>query len=839
MSVPPFSIRTLVETALVFGSVLLLALFYLNIQEPASLAPGFDWDEKQYRLMAGQFRAGETVSADAPEVYRIGTPFIASLLPFEDLTDAFFFLEMTAAILAIMLLYFWLRLHLQSLILPILFVGLSVTTLWGPIRATTFHLHGIEGSSFLLIMIGYLSLYFFDRSGKLQWVALLCLVSAAGGAVREACLLPALALPFADNPLRKTMFSDLPTLARTFFAADRLILFLPLVCGLLSIISVRALVTPADSWNYLNMIAWGFSDIGPLRYITSFFNALGPVPIVVLFAAGFTSSFLKCHQMFAIVLVAFLFISWAALGDERYFVWVMPIIFVMTGSVLEQHFDVIRRWPIMLTVVVFELIAVRALFPLPPHAPKIQKSIPEEALARYLPDGWAMSEMNAYTAEPKSVLVAVGLSLLMAGILWLLMRRTAKPFAMGHKTKHGDNQSESSTRIPLSSNTFDRGEIAAVNAVMESGRLTMGDGCREFEQKFADYLGVKHAIFVNSGSSANLLAVFAIASQKNSEHRQLESGCEVIVPAVTWPTTVWPVIQAGAIPVFVDCDPTSLQMQTSAIEAAITPKTRAIIPTHVMGNACDMGAVMEIAAQHDLWVIEDTCEALGAKSGGRFAGAIGDLGTFSFYFSHHISTIEGGMVVTSNDSMADLLRSMRSHGWTKDMTNHLALAKTAPDIDPRFLFVNPGFNVRPTEIGAALGLKQLTRLPKFNSARTQISAQWNQAFEPLVKRGEMDFMRPSHEADPVHFAYPILCKDHQTRNRLRDHLDENGIENRPIIAGNITNQPAFSDTEFRRSADLPGADKIADLGLYWALDPMMEQSDIDFVEKCVSEFFEA
>ena len=419
--VPGNPARKLLEAVIVFGSVFLLALIYLNIQAPASLAPEFDWDEKQYRLMATQFRAGETITADAPEVYRIGTPFIASILPFDNISDAFFFLEMASALLAVMLLYFWLRLHLQSMILPMLFVGLTVTTLWGPIRATTFHIHGIEGSSFLLIMVGYLALYYFDRTEKFVWVGLLCLTAAVGGSVREACLLPALALPFAHNPLTKKLFSDarpwvfLPKLARTFFGQDRLILFLSLGFGMAAVGGVHAFVTSADEWNYLNMTARAFSDIGPLRYLASLFNALGPLPIVVFFAAGFAPSFLKQNQMFAIVLVVFLFISWAALGDERYFVWVMPIIFVMIGRVLERHFHLIQRWPIIVTIIAFELISVRALFPLPPHGPRIQRSIPEEALARYLPDGWAMSEMNAYAAEPKSVLAIVVLTLLMAG----------------------------------------------------------------------------------------------------------------------------------------------------------------------------------------------------------------------------------------------------------------------------------------------------------------------------------------------------------------------------------------------------------------------------------------
>ena len=187
----PFLARSLVETALVFGSVILLALFYLNIQEPAPLGPGFGWDEIQYRLMANQFRAGEKIAAQGPEVYRIGSPFFASILPFENISEAYLLFEMTSAIIAVMLLYFWFRLHLQSLILPLLFVGLAVTTLWGPIRATTFHAHGIEGSSFLLIMLGYLSLYFFDRTSGIGWWSFF--VSSpplAARSGRRVCCLP-------------------------------------------------------------------------------------------------------------------------------------------------------------------------------------------------------------------------------------------------------------------------------------------------------------------------------------------------------------------------------------------------------------------------------------------------------------------------------------------------------------------------------------------------------------------------------------------------------------------------------------------------------------------------
>ena len=245
-------------------------------------------------------------------------------------------------------------------------------------------------------------------------------------------MLPAVALPFVGNPLTKTIFADgrpwvlLPVLARTFFRADRLILFFPLAFGLAAVAGVHGFVTQTDHWSYLKTIAWGFSDVGPLRYLASFFNAFGPLPLVVVFAAGFVPTFLKHHQMFAVILFTFLVISWSALGGERYFVWVIPIIFVMIGRVLERRFDVIHSWPIMATIVAFEVVAVRALFALPEYGPRTQLSIPREALARYLPDGWFLAEMNAYTAVPKTVLSSVVVTLLMGGVLWLAMRGSLK-----------------------------------------------------------------------------------------------------------------------------------------------------------------------------------------------------------------------------------------------------------------------------------------------------------------------------------------------------------------------------------------------------------------------------
>ena len=395
-------------------------------------------------------------------------------------------------------------------------------------------------------------------------------------------------------------------------------------------------------------------------------------------------------------------------------------------------------------------------------------------------------------------------------------------------------------KVPLNENSFGAEERSALNTVIRSGNLTMGARTLEFEQRFADFLEVKHAVFVNSGSSANLLSIFAMASADGIQdwpHRRLEPKSEVIVPAVTWPTTVWPIVQAGAIPVFVDCDPSTLQMRVSDLKNALTERTRAIVPTHVLGNVCNMDVILSFARQHDLWVLEDTCESLGAQLGDQRAGTFGDMGTFSFYFSHHISTVEGGMVVTQDDDLASLLRCLRSHGWSRALQNSAEIQHTYPDIDPDFLFVTTGFNVRPTEFNAALGLVQLTKLPQFNETRIEIAHAWDSALQPLIQRGEIAVMQRQPDSKTVHFAYPIMCRSRRTRDGLRSFLRDSGIETRPIISGNLCRQPAMRNIEHRVASDLSGADEIAACGLYWGLNPTMDRSKVDYVSKKVFEAF--
>jgi CDP-4-dehydro-6-deoxyglucose reductase, E1 len=398
-------------------------------------------------------------------------------------------------------------------------------------------------------------------------------------------------------------------------------------------------------------------------------------------------------------------------------------------------------------------------------------------------------------------------------------------------------------RIPLNKSTIGPEEKDAVKAVLDSDQLTMGARCLAFEREFAAFLGVEHAVMVNSGSSANLIALFAMADAllpagDALPHRILP-GSEVIVPALTWSTTIWPVLQVGAKPVFVDCDPTTLQMQPAAIEAAITPNTSAIVIVHVLGGAVDAAAVAEIARRNRIWMFEDTCESLGIDWDGRKVGSFGHLASFSFYFSHHITTIEGGMVATNDARLADLLRALRAHGWVRDMRAGAEIAAAYPDIDRRFLFLTTGFNVRPTEINAAIGLEQLKKLPAFNERRREVARRLDAGLTALEAAGELTLIRHHPHVRPAPFGYTVICRSRTARDRFRDHLEAAGIETRPVICGNLARQPALAHHPYRISGELAGADRVMDCGLYWGTHPFMTEEEVSYIVATVLEFFRA
>jgi CDP-6-deoxy-D-xylo-4-hexulose-3-dehydrase len=397
--------------------------------------------------------------------------------------------------------------------------------------------------------------------------------------------------------------------------------------------------------------------------------------------------------------------------------------------------------------------------------------------------------------------------------------------------------------IPLNKNTMGRDERKALIKTFDSGYMTMGKKTVEFEKKFAKLLNVKHAINVNSGSSANLLAFSAIIDndkyrdKKKNNRYFLKHQDEVIVPAVTWSTTIWPIAQVGLKPVFVDSEPNTLQMNLESIKNAITKKTKAICMVHVLGNSGYINEVRKICKQRNLWLIEDTCESLGVKNKNKYVGTYGDIGTFSFYFSHHITTVEGGMIVTNNDYLADKIRSLRSHGWTRDMKSTKQYNKFSSTIDPRFLFVNVGYNLRSSDLNASIGIEQLKKLKKFNQSRHDIGNLWNNAFQDLKNNGHLKPMEITKNTKASWFGFPVLCKTKDVRDKFQRHLEKNGIETRPIICGNMTKQPGIKNIKYRIAGSLKGANEIMNQGVFWGSSPGMSKKEIDHVIKTVREFF--
>jgi len=369
------------------------------------------------------------------------------------------------------------------------------------------------------------------------------------------------------------------------------------------------------------------------------------------------------------------------------------------------------------------------------------------------------------------------------------------------------------TTIPLIAPSYGWEEVCeALDSLLDT-QVTMGRKVKQFESMFAEYIGGRFAIMVNSGSSANLLALSVLTNPALGS--RIKPGDEIITPAVTWATTVWPIINCGAVPVLVDVDLETFNINAEGIKKAATDKTRAIMLVHLLGNPCDMDRITEIAKQYNLYIIEDACEAHGAEFGGRKVGSFGDLATFSFFFSHHISTIEGGIVLTSSEELAELAKALRAFGWVRDLRTKDKMAKEYNNIDSRYLFVNIGYNFRPTEIQGAFGIHQLGKLEKFIQIRKENAEYWTENLREyrkyLLVHNEKE--RTRH----VWFGYPITIKPDApfTRKELVDFLEERGVETRPIMSGNIDEQPAMRLFNYRKVGDLPNSRFIMRNSFFW------------------------
>lgn len=363
--------------------------------------------------------------------------------------------------------------------------------------------------------------------------------------------------------------------------------------------------------------------------------------------------------------------------------------------------------------------------------------------------------------------------------------------------------------FPLATSTWDDAEYAAIQEVIASGRFTMGSRVREFEERFASHFGSAYAVMVNSGSSANLIAIAAAVA---SPFVDLNPGDEVIVPAISWATTFYPVSQLGLRLRFVDVDVETLNIDPAAVEKAITPKTKAVLAVNLLGNPADLVALGKICDAYGLILIEDNCESLGARVDDRFTGTHGLLGTFSSFFSHHISTMEGGLIVTNDRYLYEAMMSLRAHGWTRELpADNLIYPKSGDDFDDLFRFVLPGYNVRPVEMSGAIGVEQLKKVPALIAGRRANGADFTRRFS---SRDDVIIQRENGESSWFGFSLILSGRLRGQRSAVVRALLAAGIESRPIVAGNFTRNPVMEHLEADVPFELPSSDIIHDDGLF-------------------------
>ncbi len=383
--------------------------------------------------------------------------------------------------------------------------------------------------------------------------------------------------------------------------------------------------------------------------------------------------------------------------------------------------------------------------------------------------------------------------------------------------------------------TYEAEEINAALDCLLSTYVTMGAKTLAAEAAWSDYTGVSDSIMVNSGSSANLLAVAALCNPMTPD--RLKEGDEVIVPALCWSTTIWPLVQCGLVPVLVDIDPVTLNISLDALRKAISAKTRAVMLVHVYGNPCDLEAILNLCQERKLILIEDACEALAARYKNRHVGGLGRIGTFSTYYSHHITSLEGGFVVTNDPELAEVCRMLRAHGWVRELKRPEKYLEQYPNIDPRFLFVNSGYNIRPTELQAAFIKPQLQKLDGYVAQRRETAGWWNRHLAPeLSKIAVIQEEQPDGMSS--WFGYPIVLRQDArvTRQQFRAFLKERGIESRPLIGGNFANQPGVKLFKHRIGGSCTVSEHTMHNGLTWGNHQDVCARAREYIADTVKEF---
>ena len=427
---------------------------------------------------------------------------------------------------------------------------------------------------------------------------------------------------------------------------------------------------------------------------------------------------------------------------------------------------------------------------------------------------------------------------LRAGILKLVEEYYQERFA-GRKFNPGTDTVHYAGRV------FDADELVKLVDSSLDFYLTASRYADQFETEFADYFGLENAFLVNSGSSANLVAMTALTSPKLGE-RRLRPGDEVVTVAASFPTTVAPMLQNRLVPVFVDVNLGDYTAIPAQIEAAIGPKTRLIAMAHTMGVPFDLDTVLRLAKEHNLWVVEDNCDALGSRYRGQLTGTFGDIATVSFYPAHHITMGEGGCVLTGNELLGRILRSVRD--WGRDCycaggENNTCGKRFAQQFgtlpygyDHKYVYSHIGYNVKVTDMQAAVGVAQLGKLEKFISLRKGNFQKLYNLLEPYQDRLILPHATPN--SDPSWFGFVLTVRDKAgfTRNELTRFLEANRIETRNLFSGNLLRQPAFMDIEHRVVGDLANTDLITERTFFIGVYPGIDESQLEYISSVFARF---
>lgn len=401
------------------------------------------------------------------------------------------------------------------------------------------------------------------------------------------------------------------------------------------------------------------------------------------------------------------------------------------------------------------------------------------------------------------------------------------------------------TLVPPSGKLLDATELKYMVEASLDGWLTTGRFNAEFEKKLAAFIGVKHLITVNSGSSANLVAFSTLTSPKLGD-RAIRQGDEVIGVAAGFPTTVNPILQFGAVPVFVDVDRLTHNIDASKIEAAITPKTKAIMLAHSLGNPFNLDVVTALCKKYNLWLVEDCCDALGSTYRGQMVGTFGDIATLSFYPAHHITMGEGGAVFTNNDELKNIAESFRDWGRDcycppgKDNTCGKRFCWKLGDLpegyDHKYTYSHLGYNLKITDMQAACGLAQLDKAPQFIQARKDNFAFLKERLKDCEEF--VDLPQATEHSDPSWFGFPITLKENSPVSRLDllTYLDQNKVGTRLLFAGNLTRQPYMVNAKFRISGDLTNTDNVMNNTFWIGVQPSLTPAMLEFAAQKIETY---